>query len=139
MELLSPKGAARLLGETPQAVFVDCRSEREFRFVGHPVGAQHVAWNIEPGWVINPRFVDAVRALTGDDAKRPVVLICRTGERAMDAGRALEAAGFVRVFTVDKGFEGDVDASGQRGQVNGWRVEGLPWETSACQQCGSAG
>lgn len=139
MELLSPKGAARLLSATPQALFVDCRSEREYRFVGHPVGAQHVAWHSEPGWEINPHFVAAVRGLAGEDTGRPVVLICRTGERAQDAGRALEAAGFARVFAVETGFEGDVDASGQRGKVNGWRADGLPWETSACQQCGTAG
>jgi hypothetical protein len=26
------------------------------------------------------------------------------------------------------GFEGDLDAHRQRGKLNGWRYEGLPWE-----------
>jgi len=137
MEHLTPKEAAQLLRDTPQALFVDCRSEMEYRFVGHPVGAHHVAWNDGPGWEINPQFVGDVGKLAGGDQDRPVVLLCRTGERSVDAGKALEAAGFSRVYTVQKGFEGDVDDSYQRGKVNGWRVDGLPWETSACQKCGS--
>ena len=48
MKHFKPKEAWRFLSETPSAVFIDCRSEMEFYFVGHPVGAQHVAWNDGP-------------------------------------------------------------------------------------------
>ena len=46
----------------------------------------------------------------------------------MEAGEALEAAGFRRVYNVLHGFEGDLDESHHRGSRNGWRFEGLPWE-----------
>jgi N6-L-threonylcarbamoyladenine synthase len=59
---------------------------------------------------------------------RPVVLMCRSGQRTIDAGLALEAAGFTDVSHVVHGFEGDLDARFQRSSVNGWRHEGLPWE-----------
>jgi rhodanese-related sulfurtransferase len=56
-----------------------------------------------------------------------VVLICRSGKRTVEAGRALEAAGFGEVVNVLHGFEGDLDDQDHRGSVNGWRFEGLPW------------
>ena len=37
MKHLKPKEAQDLLASNPQAVFIDCRSEMEFYFVGHPV------------------------------------------------------------------------------------------------------
>ena len=45
MKHLEPKEAAEFLKKTPNAIFVDCRSEMEFFFVGHPPSAIHVAWN----------------------------------------------------------------------------------------------
>jgi rhodanese-related sulfurtransferase len=48
MKQLKPKEAQDLLNANPQAVFIDCRSEMEYFFVGHPIGAQHVAWNDGP-------------------------------------------------------------------------------------------
>jgi rhodanese-related sulfurtransferase len=57
-----------------------------------------------------------------------VVLICRSGNRSVDAGNALEAAGFTSVFNVLHGFEGELDDVHHRGSMNGWRFEGLPWE-----------
>ena len=60
--------------------------------------------------------------------ERPVVLICRSGKRTVDAGLALEAAGFAEVVNVLHGFEGELDDQHHRGSENGWRFEGLPWE-----------
>ena len=57
-----------------------------------------------------------------------MILICRSGKRSVEAGEALEAAGFRRVYNVLHGFEGDLDESHHRGSRNGWRFEGLPWE-----------
>lgn len=135
---LTPKETAKFLNDNPEALFIDCRSDREFRFVGHPKGALHVSWNEEPGWEINPHFAGEARKLADNALERPVVVICRTGERSIEAGKALEAAGFSRVYTVRHGFEGDVGPNYQRGQVNGWRFDGLPWEFSTCHQCGTA-
>jgi rhodanese-related sulfurtransferase len=59
---------------------------------------------------------------------RPVVLICRSGNRSLDAGRALEESGFSKVYNVLHGFEGELDTDHHRGASTGWRFEGLPWE-----------
>ena len=59
---------------------------------------------------------------------RPVVLICRSGQRSIAAGVELEKAGFTDIYNVLEGFEGPLDDSHHRGTVGGWRKEGLPWE-----------
>ena len=84
MKHLTPQEAQDLLASNPQAVFVDCRSEMEYYFVGHPVGSQHVAWNDGPDWEINPHFVGQVKKVAS--MNRPVVLICRSGQRSIAAG-----------------------------------------------------
>ena len=125
MKHLRPNEAFAFLNANPQAVFVDCRSEMEFFFVGHPVGAQHVAWNDGPDWDINPHFVGQVKKVAS--MHRPVVLICRSGHRSLDAGLALEKAGFAEVYNVADGFEGPPDQDGHRGKTAGWKADGLPW------------
>jgi rhodanese-related sulfurtransferase len=98
----------------------------EYFFVGHPVGAHHVAWNDGPDWDVNPHFVGQVKKVAS--VNRPIVLICRSGHRSIDAGMALEKAGFSDVYNVLEGFEGPLDDDHHRGELTGWRKDGLPWE-----------
>ena len=128
MEHLKPKEAHDFLHTNPNAVFIDCRSEMEFLFVGHPVGAIMIPWNDGPDWDVNPHFVGQVKKAAGNTTTRPIVLICRSGNRTLEAGAALEGAGFTQVYNVLEGFEGDLDDAHQRGNLGGWRKEGLPWE-----------
>jgi rhodanese-related sulfurtransferase len=128
MEHLTPKEAATFLREHPEALFIDCRSEIEFLFVGHPTGAIHISWNDGPDWEINPHFVGEVKKLAGQPGDRPLVIICRSGNRSVDAGQLLESSGFSRVYNVLHGFEGELNDRHHRGSVNGWRFDGLPWE-----------
>ena len=132
---LTCKEAFELTKKDPRAVIVDIRSTMEFLFVGHPAGAIHVPWIDEPDWTVNPHFVTDVRkillggATSHDDISgAPVILICRSGKRSIDAGKALLNAGFSEVFHVDEGFEGDLDENRHRGTIGGWRFHGMPWE-----------
>lgn len=125
MEHLTPKQAYEFLNAKPEAVFIDVRSEMEYLFVGHPEGAILVPWYDAPDWEVNPDFIAHVKKATSMD--RPVVLICRSGRRSVEAGLALEKAGLTEVFNVLHGFEGDLDAYHHRNSLNGWRFEGLPW------------
>ena len=129
MEHLEARQAQEFLQKNPDALFIDCRSEMEYLFVGHPVGALHVSWNDGPDWAVNPHFVGQVKKLAGTDhSRRPILLICRSGNRSGEAGEALERAGFTRVFNVQHGFEGELDEHHHRNTRAGWRFEGLPWE-----------
>ncbi len=128
MEHLLPRQAWDLLQREPEALFIDCRTDAEFFFVGHASGSMHVAMYDGLDWTPNPHFVAEVRKLSGHSLGRPVVIICRSGRRSVEAGEALEAAGFSRVYNVLHGFEGELDEHRRRGRLNGWRFEGLPWE-----------
>lgn len=126
MKHLTPKQAYDFLHENPDALLIDCRSEMEYLFVGHAVGAIMIPWNDGPEWEINPHFVAHVKKAASVD--RPVVLICRSGNRSVDAGHALEQAGFTKIYNVLHGFEGELNDKRQRNSVSGWRFDGLPWE-----------
>jgi hypothetical protein len=39
-------------------------------------------------------------------------------------------SGFLTVYNVLEGFEGDKDPEGHRGNLGGWRQAGLPWRQS---------
>lgn len=130
MRSLDPSAAYALLQENPDAVLVDCRTEIEHMYVGHPVGAEHVAWQEGPDWAVDPEFADKVKRLLRNELSRPVLLICRSGQRSADAGEALEAAGFADVTNIVEGFEGGLDENHHRGNLGGWRFRGLPWQQS---------
>lgn len=132
---LSPRDAYEMLRHDPRAVLIDVRSSMEFLFVGHPVGATNIAWIDEPDWKVNPDFVPEVRRLLMEDGidddivhGAPVLLICRSGVRSLEAGDLLIGHGFHNVYNVLEGFEGKLDDKHQRGNLGGWRFHGLPWE-----------
>ena len=134
VKTLSPKQAWQLVQNEPKALLVDVRSQMEFLFIGHPVGAIHIAWIDEPDWNINPHFTAEVRKLVlgGLDHKSghnvPVLLICRSGKRSLEAGEQLLKDGFHQVYNIEDGFEGELDDTHHRSTLAGWRFEGLPWE-----------
>lgn len=132
---LSPHQAAQMLKDDPRALLVDVRSSMEFLFVGHPEGAVHVAWIDEPDWKVNEHFTTDIRKLLLGGVIRndeihsaPIILICRSGIRSLDAGRKLIEDGMVNVYHIESGFEGDLDDHHRRSTINGWRFAGLPWE-----------
>lgn len=57
MKHLEPKEADHFLKKNPDAVFVDCQSEIEYLFVGHPVSALSIPWNDGSDWEVTPHFV----------------------------------------------------------------------------------
>jgi rhodanese-related sulfurtransferase len=129
VEHLDPRQAYEFLQKHPDALLIDCRSEMEYLFVGHAVGALHVAWNDGPDWEVNPHFVGQVKKFAGTNhTTRPIVLICRSGNRSQEAGEELERHGFTRVYNVVNGFEGPLNGRHQRNTLAGWRFDGLPWE-----------
>lgn len=130
MQHLEPLAAYALLQHNPDAVLLDCRTEIEHMYVGHPVGAEHIAWQEGPNWEVDPEFAAKVKRLLKGDLERTVLLICRSGQRSLAAAAALEAAGFSRVINVLEGFEGKRDEHFQRGRLGGWRYHGLPWHQS---------
>ena len=127
MHIITCHDAYTLVNSSEHVLFIDVRTETEHHMVGHPVGCTLIPWQVEPLWGENRAFLPQVTALATSQ-EQPVVLICRTGQRAMQAGKSLEKNGFTNVYIVSAGFDGDLGENGQRGTKNGWRFSRLPWE-----------
>ena len=101
MKELTPLESWAQLQACPDTLFVDVRMEIEHLYVGHPPGVVHVAWYEYPTMTTDrDDFVRRVRREAGDRLDRPILLICRSGKRTVDAALTLEAAGFTDVAHV---------------------------------------
>ena len=131
---LLPKMAVERLQNNPQALFVDVRSKAEYKYVGYPENSILIPWIDNPDWEPNPEvFSDSVmQELDGREnlLDTEIILICRSGYRSNEALKCLENKGFTQVSHVASGFEGDLDENDHRGNLNGWRHDGMPWSQS---------
>jgi rhodanese-related sulfurtransferase len=127
IENLTPQQAWDLLQQDNRAVLIDVRSKIEHAFVGHPIGAIPIPWKEAPDWQLNPQFIAEVIAAV-PNRQVPVLLLCRSGQRSLEAAKALENAGYQWLVNIDGGFEGPLDSNKHRGNLGGWRFHGLPWQ-----------
>jgi rhodanese-related sulfurtransferase len=131
---ITPEQAWKLLSENPEAVLVDVRTDAEWRFVGVPdlssLGRDvvYIEWNRTDG-TRNDNFVAELIDHVPPRDDRPVVFLCRSGNRSIGAAEAATEAGIAPSYNVLDGFEGHLDDEGHRGGV-GWRAIGLPWKQS---------
>jgi rhodanese-related sulfurtransferase len=124
---LTPAEANAVWQSTPGARLVDVRTRAEWVWVGRIPGAAEVEWNTYPGGVPNPDFLAQLREVA--DPQAVVMFLCRSGARSHQAASLASEAGYAKAYNVLEGFEGDLDANGQRGNVGGWRHAGLPWRS----------
>lgn len=110
--------------QSGEAVLVDVRTDAERDWVGRVPGAVAVAWKQWPSMAMNADFDSQLRAAVPEGGK--VALLCRSGVRSVAAAQRAAQLG-IEAYNILEGFEGDVDAQGQRGHVGGWRLRGLPW------------
>lgn len=122
---LTPQEAQEVLQLTSSARLVDVRSRAELDLVGKIPHATHIEWAFYPGWVANADFAAQLDMQVDNEAL--VMFICRTGGRSHHAAILATAAGFAESYNVLEGFEGEADSTKQRGNINGWKVAGLPW------------
>ena len=131
---LLPKMAVERLQKNLQALFVDVRTKAEYKYVGFPENSILIPWIDDPAWESNPEaFSDLVmQELDGREniLNTEIILICRSGFRSNEALKCLENKGFTQVSHVASGFEGDLDENDHRGNLNGWRHDGMPWSQS---------
>ena len=138
---ITPEEAWKILNDDPRAVLVDCRTDAEWRFVGVPDltslarDVVFIEWNHTDG-CRNGSFVydlmsAGVTPGVGPHASRgrPVVFLCRSGNRSIGAAEAATEAGIGPSYNVLDGFEGNLDEHKHLG-VTGWKSVGLPWKQS---------
>ena len=133
---LASNAAWELLLRETEAQLVDVRTVAEWSFVGLPdLSAlarepRRVEWQSYPSMQVNPNFVaDTAEQLqaAGAGPDTPILFLCRSGARSRAAAAAMTRAGFHKAYNIAGGFEGDPDADGHRGKINGWKAAGLPW------------
>lgn len=128
---LLPKMAVDRLNENPDAVLIDVRTSAEHKYVGFPENSILIPWFDEPDLNSDPSaFCEAVNNHLSDRSdilSTELILICRSGFRSNEALKCLQTNGFTCVSHVASGFEGDLDENDHRGNLNGWRNDGMPW------------
>lgn len=129
---LAPREAWALLESDASAVMVDVRTQAEWSYVGiADLGRLNkqpmfIEWQRFPDGARNDQFANQLETATIDKAA-PILFLCRSGARSAAAASLMTALGYERCYNIAEGFEGDPDGARHRGQVNGWKVAGLPW------------
>jgi rhodanese-related sulfurtransferase len=124
---LTPSEANEVWQLAPGAKLVDVRTRAEWDWVGRIPGAIEIEWISYPGNQPNNDFLAQLKRQV--DSESLVMFLCRSGMRSQKAACLATEAGYAECFNILEGFEGDVDASGQRGKIGGWRKAGLPWKS----------
>ena len=141
-----PKEAYAMWQTNPDTVHIlDVRTFEEYTFVGHIEMAKNVPFIFpmyDPNGPVlpgrppgcygepNPDFVTAVQEIFAPTDT--ILIYCATGGRGAMAINVLAEAGFVNVYNIINGLEGDrVDDLGSvyhgKHMRNGWKNAGLPW------------
>ena len=119
------------MNENPEAVLIDVRTKAEHKYVGFPDNSILIPWFDEPDLESDPDafYNSVIDALSdrSDAMGTELILICRSGFRSNEALKCLQSKGFTCVSHVASGFEGDLDENDHRGNLNGWRNDGMPW------------
>lgn len=139
--------ALRAAGDDPDgradggAILIDVRTQAEWSFVGLPDlsatgrAPALIEWQSFPDMAVNPAFAAAALDAIAACGAREAYFLCRSGVRSLHAAHAVAKATAatgraVACVNVAGGFEGDPDADGRRGALNGWKASGLPWRQS---------
>ena len=138
---VTAKEAYEMWRADPKRVhIIDVRTPEEYVFVGHAEMARNIPllfvkheWNAEiKEFVVepNPDFISRVKSLFAPTDT--ILVMCRSGDRSAMAVNALVKAGFVNVYNIIDGMEGDkVDETGSlyhgKRMKNGWKNCGAPW------------
>ena len=141
-----PKEAYAMWEEKPVDVHIlDVRTFEEYTFVGHLEMARNVPFIFPrydpkgpslpgrpPGCYgeLNPDFVSSVKDIFAPTDT--ILVYCTTGGRGAMAVNMLAEAGFVNVYNIVNGLEGDrIDDPGSvyhgKHMRNGWKNSALPW------------
>jgi rhodanese-related sulfurtransferase len=136
---ISAEEAYSILKHDKTSVLVDVRTKAEWTYVGVPdlseLGKQTVLieWQEFPSMKVNADFVaklDEVLTQQRASVDAPVLFLCRSGARSRAAAIVMTKSGRSRCYNIAGGFEGPLDDKIQRGAVDGWQAQGLPWTQS---------
>jgi rhodanese-related sulfurtransferase len=125
--------AWEILQKNSNSYLIDVRTVPEWKNVGYPNLSSidrklvKLSWRVYPTMQINTDFVThLVQEIPQKEAN--LLFICKTGGRSYEAALEMKKNGFINCFNIIDGFEGDIDHTNSRGNINGWKALNLPWE-----------
>jgi len=138
---VTSKEAYEMWKAEPERIkIIDVRSPEEYWMIGHAEMARNIplafikyTWDLKRDEYLaelNQGFLSAVKNVYSPTDT--ILVTCRSGERSAVAINMLANAGFVNVYNIIDGFEGDKVNDpesvyhGKR-MKNGWKNSGLPW------------
>lgn len=116
-------------------VLIDVRTDAEWNYVGIPdleatqASFIPLSWVLYPDYAKNQQFETQLKAVI-EQKDMPIFFLCKLGGRSSLAAQSAQTLGYDYCYNIAAGFEGDLNSHAQRGTVNGWKAEGLPWKQS---------
>tara|TARA_B110000259_G_scaffold188223_1_gene245709 strand:+ start:13364 stop:13789 length:426 start_codon:yes stop_codon:yes gene_type:complete len=134
---ISAKDAFKNLSQE-NSVLIDVRTDEEVNSVGFPDLSSisktpiFVPWKLLPNMSMNENFefdlIDQIKKITDKkESDINLFFLCRSGARSMESALFMSDIGY-NCFNIEKGFEGDLDGSGDRSNLNGWKFDKNPWK-----------
>jgi rhodanese-related sulfurtransferase len=127
VEEILPEKAYEML-KNPKTFLVDVRSIAEYVFIGHPKMAYNIPlmfWSEEEQELVpNDHFIQDLKSRFKEE--EVLIFMCRSGGRSSRAAKRATQEGFINVYNLKEGFEGEKDSQGYR-TINGWKNRGLPY------------
>jgi rhodanese-related sulfurtransferase len=108
-----------------QAHLIDVRTAEERKFVGYVPNTLHISWQADSAQLENSDFIRELHNILPRNAV--ILFLCRSGKRSAAAAATARLAGFLNVFSVKEGVDGDPNHAQDHNIPSGWRQRGLPW------------
>ncbi len=142
------KEAYEVWEKSPDSIVIlDVRSPEEYAFIGYapmahnvPVAFMDRTFDVEHGrypMKANEHFIEVMKKnFKLDDT---IYVMCRSGERSAKAVNLMAENGFINVYNIIDGFEGDAAKEGENAG-NAWLMDGkilgilghIPWTLNWC-------
>jgi rhodanese-related sulfurtransferase len=131
--VVDPTNSLEQLKMNRTAYLVDIRSEPETIFNGKPDLTESgkpiisIPYKLYPSMRENPQFKETYKKYIFDK-ESTAFLLCKDGKISEKAANEIrEFHG--KCYSIKNGFDGERDdLQKKRGNINGWKAEGLPWE-----------
>ena len=142
---IESKQAFDVLVSNKNAFLIDVRTQEEFDWVGNVCDNSFCNKQILLTWknvanltqssqfsnILTEIIVKKSSSLFAIQAEAmqhlQLYFICRSGGRSGLSATHLANLGWQQCFNIVNGFEGDLNNQHQRGKLNGWKVNNLPW------------
>ena len=123
--------------QEPNSILIDVRTREEIDFVGFVnlsnTNAKTISlpWKNYPQMAVDEDFTDKLitliaKLLPSNPEEANLLFLCRSGNRSFEAAMFMSDFGY-KCYNIINGFEGIHNDLGQRGNINGWKSQNLPW------------